>query len=111
MTYALEHGITLLDDDLLCQECDIQSKVEISKVLGMVSGKAQVKHVWAHTDENSGSVKGNGDITITPGVGDAGVDGITGGITIIEMLKYKQGISVASEWEYNWIHWPHAEAA
>lgn len=110
MTYSIEHGITLVDDALLCQELEIQHKNEITKVLGMVDGKAQVKHVWTHTDENSGTVKGHGPITITPGVGESGVDGITGGITVIETLKYKQGIIAASDWEYNWFNWPEAEA-
>lgn len=110
-TYTLEHGITLVDDALLCQELEIQHKIEISKVLGMVNGKAQVKRVWDHSTENSGTVKGSGDITITPGVGDSGVDTITGGITMIETLKYKQGITAPSDWEYNWFHWPEAEAS
>jgi hypothetical protein len=108
MTYSLVHGITLVDDALLCQELDIQSKVEYTKVLGMVSGKAQVKRVFDHSSENSGTVKGNGPVTITPGIGDAGVSTITTGVTLIEMLKYKQGITAASEWEYNWFNWPYA---
>ena len=108
MTYSLVHGTTKVDDALLCQELEIQHKTDITKVLGMVSGKAQVKRVWVHTDENSGSVKGNGDITITPGVGSAGVTGISGGITVIEMLKYKQTVNGASDWEYNWFNWPAA---
>lgn len=117
-TYSLEHGITLVEDALLCQELEIQHKVEITKVLGMVAGTgvdgaaaAQVKRVWTHSTENSGTVKGNGPITITPGVGESGVDGFTDGVTVIEMLKYKQGITAASDWEYNWFNWPHADAA
>lgn len=109
MTYALVHGTTSqISDSLLCQEMDIQHKVEISKVLGMVSGKAEVVKVFPHTHENSGSVKGHGDITITPGVGSAGVTAISGGITLIEMLKYKLGVNVPSDWEYNWFNWPSA---
>lgn len=110
-TFALEHGITLVDDALICQELDIQYKVDITKLLGMVEGKAQVVRVWDHTNETSGTVKGSGDITITPGVGDSGVDGISGGVTMIEMVKYSQGITAASNWEYNWFNWPEAEVA
>lgn len=108
MTYSLVQDVTQVDDALLCQELEIQHKVEITKVLGMVSGKAQVKKVFTHTTENSGSVKGHGDITITPGVGSAGVTAISGGITVIEMLKYKQALQSASEWEYNWFQFPSA---
>ena len=111
MTYDLEHGITLVEDPLLCQELDINSTVETTTVLGMVGSRAQVKRVWTHSEKNAGSVKGNGPINITPGVGDAGVEGIGGGVTVIESLKYKQAITSASEWEYAWAHYPHAEAA
>lgn len=119
MIYTIEHGTTLVDDALLCQELEIQHKVEFTKVLGMVPGSgdggvaaAQVKRVWSHSKENSGTVKGHGPINITPGVGETGVDGVgETGVTIIEALKYKQGITAASDWEYNWFNWPYAEAA
>ena len=108
MVTTLEHGITLVDDALIAQEVEMTAKVDITKISGMVSGKAQFVQAWTHSDETSGSVKGHGDITITPGVGASGVDGITGGVTLIEMVKYKQGITAASDWEYSWLHLPHA---
>src|SRR5689334_9858086 len=108
MTYELEHGITLVEDALLCQEVEIESTVQESTVLGMVGGRAEVVRAWPHTSKNAGTVKGNGPITITPGVGDAGVEGINACLTLILSLKYKQGIASPSEWEYSWSNYPHA---
>lgn len=109
MVITLEHGITKVSDALLCQELEIQDKVEYTKVLGMVAGAAQVKHTFPHTREISGTVKGHGPLTITPGVGEAGVAGVSGGVTLIETVKYKEGIQAASDWEYNWFNFPHAQ--
>ncbi len=108
MVYTLAHGITLVADALIAQEVKITSKVEITKIAGMVDGAAQWVKGWPHSLETSGSVKGHGDITITPGVGDSGVDGITGGVTFIEVLEWTQGVTAASDWSYNWLHLPHA---
>lgn len=108
MIYTLLHGVTLVTAALFAQELEITNKVDITKILGMVSGKAQYVKAWTHSEETSGTVKGHGDITITPGVGASGVTGITGGVTLIEMLKYKQGITAASDWEYSWLQLPYA---
>lgn len=106
MTYSLVHGISLVTIALICQELEITNKVEVSKLSGMHAGtsKAQVLKVWTHSEETSGSVKGSGDITITPGVGASGVTGIT----VIETLKYKQSLTNPSDWEYNWMQFPYA---
>ena len=111
MVITLEHGITKVDDALLCQELEIEDTIETTAVKGMVDGRAQTKHVFTHSSESQGMVKGSGPLTITPGVGDPGVDGIDEGVTVIERVKYKEGITAASEWEYSWKNYPHAEEA
>ena len=38
MTHTIEHGITKVDDALLCQELDIEESTETTTILGMVAG-------------------------------------------------------------------------
>ena len=111
MTYAQTHGLTKLEAALLVQEHSIKHSTETATVLGMVGGKSQVVDVWTHTDMTKGSVKGHGPITITPGVGDAGVQGVSGGCTVIDTLEFKETINKSSEWSYEWTNYPHGVAA
>ena len=57
-----------------------------------------------------GSVKGHGALTVVPGVGESGVSGVAGGVTVITNVKKSENNEDFDGWEYSFKHYPTAEA-
>ena len=55
-----------------------------------------------------GSVKGHGAVSVVPGVGDAGVTSVSGGVTVITELKESEKNEDFNEWEYGFKNYPNA---
>lgn len=103
----MHHGITLHSGTAV-QEVNVKFAATLNKVQGMVDDATQYVAGYSHSEENSGSVRGKGALTIAPGFGDAGVTGISGGLTHIDDLSIKESIGQEAEWTYNFTHLPHA---
>ncbi len=114
MITTLVPGITVHDDaeGAIVQELEVENKQEESTLGGMVNGRAQIVRAWTHSEMNTFSVTGSGDLTLTTGEdGDARLSLITGGLTNILSFKYAQKLREASQWTYSGNHYPHAVAA
>ncbi len=98
-------GITKHQGALIAS-VDVEKKIEQKALKGSDGNVARV-HVFNPT--NSGSVKGHGTLSIVPGVGDAGVEGITGGVTVISSVKESETNEDFDGWEYLFDHYPNAE--
>ena len=60
---------------------------------------------------SEGSVKGHGQLSVVPGVGDPGVSGLpTGGVTVITNVKRNENNEDFDGWDYSFKHYPNAEA-
>ena len=57
-----------------------------------------------------GSVKGHGALSVAPGVGDPGVTGVSGGVTVITELKESEKNEDFSGWEFSFKNYPNATA-
>jgi hypothetical protein len=109
MTFTMHHGVTLHTGTAV-QEVSVKYTKQLSKVEGMVSGKTQTLAAYEFGDENTGSVKGKGDVTISPGLASAGlISGtLSGGLTHIGEVSVKEALRGEAEWEYTFTHMPHA---
>jgi hypothetical protein len=114
MITKLEHGVTVHDDTegAVIQNLDVENKQEESTLLGMKNGRTQVVDSWTHTEMNTFSVTGSGDLTLETGEGvDANLTLITAGQTNILSFKYSQKLKEPSSWTYSGNNYPHAAAA
>ena len=102
----VKFGITKHEGALI-DSVDVEKKIEQKALKGTDGNVARV-HVYNPT--NSGSVKGHGALTVVPGVGDAGVAGITGGVTVITSVKESENNEDFDGWEYQFENYPNAEA-
>jgi len=107
MTFTAHHGVSYHSGSAI-QSTDRTYEVSVSETLGMVNGVTEIIDAKAHTKKNSGSVTGKGDVTISPGVGDPGVAGFTGGKTIITKVNSKENLGQEAEWSADFTHYPHA---
>ena len=110
MTFLMRHGVTLHTGSAV-QEVEVKYGESLSEVLGMVDGRTEIVAAFPHTTKNTGSVKGKGDITISPGLGSAGLisgAGITGGLTHIGEVSQKETLGTEAEWNYSFQHMPEA---
>lgn len=110
MTFEMHHGVSLHTGTAV-QEVEVKYGEELSEVLGMVDGKTQVVAAFGHTNRNTGSVKGKGDLTMSPGFASAGLTagaGLTGGVTHIGEVSAKETLGTEAEWGYSFTHLPHA---
>ena len=94
-------------DGALIDSVEVEKKIEQKALKGSDGNVARV-HVYNPT--NSGSVKGHGTLAVVPGVGDHGVSGITGGVTVITSVKESEKNEDFSDWEYQFENYPNAEA-
>jgi hypothetical protein len=107
MTFTMHHGVSLHAGTAV-QEVSVRYKKALNKVLGMVSGLTQTVAAYSHTAENSGTVRGKGDLTLSPGLGSASVTGISGGLTHIDEVGTKETLGTEAEWDFMFTHMPHA---
>ena len=99
-------GITKCSGALI-DSVEVEHKIEQKALKGSNGDVARV-HVFNPT--NSGSVKGHGTLTVVPGIGDPGVNGITGGVTVITSVKESESNEDFGGWEYQFDHYPNAES-
>ena len=91
----------------LIDSVEVEKKIEQKTLKGSNGNIARV-HVFNPT--NSGSVKGHGELSVVPGVGDPGVNGVTGGVTVITSVKETEANEDFDGWEYQFDNYPNAEA-
>ena len=101
----VKFGITKHEGALI-DSVEVEKKIEQKALKGSNGNVARV-HVFNPT--NSGSVKGHGELSVVPGVGDPGVEGITGGVTVITTVKESETNEDFDGWEYQFDHYPNAE--
>ena len=92
----------------LIDSVETTKSIQVKELVGSDGEVARIKTYKSMTE---GSVKGHGSVTIAPGVGDAGVDGVSGGVTVVTELKETDHNEDFNEWEYNFKNYPNATAA
>ncbi len=92
----------------LIDSVETTESVQVKELAGSDGEIARVKIFRAMTE---GSVKGHGTLSVVPGVGDPGVDGLPqGGVTVIPDLKRSESNEDFSGWEYSFKNYPNATA-
>jgi hypothetical protein len=89
----------------LIDSVDVEDLTE-TKVLKGSNGVDARVHTFNPTTK--GSVKGHGTTTVAVGIGDPGVEGVSGGVTVIPNFKYTEKNDDFSAWEYNFENYPSA---
>mgnify|MGYP000022261876 CR=1 FL=1 len=90
----------------LIEEVSTEEKIEVAKLRG---SKGATRWVKPYDPMTSGTVKGHGETDVAVGIGESGVSGITGGVTIITNFKFNEKNTEADGWEYSFEHYPDAE--
>jgi hypothetical protein len=101
---ALDFGIKSHGGAFI-ETIDLDATVEVAELLNSQGG---VGRAHPYKEMAKGSVKGHDTITVVPGVGDSGVDGVEGGLTIITSLKTGEKNTEHNGWEYSFNHYPDA---
>ena len=91
----------------LIDSVETTKSIQVKELVGSDGEVARVKTYKSMTE---GSVKGHGSVTIAPGVGDSGVTGVTGGVTIIAELKESESNEDFNGWEYTFKNYPNAQS-
>ena len=92
----------------LIDSVETDDTVQVKELAGSDGEIARVKTYRQMTE---GSVKGHGDLSIVPGVGDPGVSGLpTGGVTVITNVKRNESNEDFDGWDYSFKHYPNAES-
>lgn len=91
----------------LIDSVETTQSVQVKELAG---SNGEIARVHTYKSMTEGSVKGHGTLSIAPGVGDPGVSGITGGVTVIPELKQSESSEDFSGWEYTFKHYPNAQA-
>ena len=92
----------------LIDSVETDDSVQIKELAGSDGEIARVKPSRQMTE---GSVKGHGELSVVPGVGDPGVSGLpTGGVTVITNVKRSENNEDFDGWDYSFKHYPSAEA-
>ena len=92
----------------LIDSVETDDSVQIKELAGSDGEIARVK---AYRQMSEGSVKGHGQLSVVPGVGDPGVSGLpTGGVTVITNVKRNENNEDFDGWDYSFKHYPKAEA-
>src|SRR5262245_40038399 len=90
----------------LIESVETTKKVEKKVLKGSTGNDARVK---TYNPTTSFSVKGHGALTVAPGIGNAGISTITGGVTVIEELKESEANEDFDGWEYSGTNHPTAQ--
>ena len=103
----VKFGITR-HEGALFDSVETDDTVQVKELAGSDGEIARVKTYRQMTE---GSVKGHGDLSIVPGVGDPGVSGLpTGGVTVITNVKRNESNEDFDGWDYSFKHYPNAES-
>ena len=102
----VKFGITRHEGALI-DSVETDESVQVKELSGSDGEVARVKTYKSMTE---GSVKGHGALAVVPGVGESGVDGIAGGVTVITNVKKSENNEDFDGWEYSFKHYPTAEA-
>ena len=100
-------GITRYQGSLI-ESVETTKSVQVKELIGSDGEVARVKVYKTMTE---GSVKGYGSITIALGIGDSGVSGVSGGVTVIHELKLSEKNEDFNTWEFSFKNYPNATAA
>lgn len=97
-------GVTR-NNGTLIDAVDTEDMIEVKKLKGSNGVTAKV-HAFDPTTK--GTVKGHGVSTVAVGIGDPGVSGVTGGVTVINSFKNTEKNDDFSGWEYAFENLPNA---
>jgi hypothetical protein len=95
-----KHAGTLIDS------VDTTGNVQVAELRGS-NGNVALVHPFNKT--TAFSVKGHGTTAVVPGVGDSGISGLTGGVSVIEEFKGSEVNDNFDGWEYSGKHYPNAD--
>jgi len=101
----VKFGITRHEGALI-ETLETSDKIEKKVLKGSDGVDARVK---AFNTTTSFSVKGHGSLTVAVGIGDPEIDGISGGVSVIEELKKHEQNDDFDGWEYSGTNHPEAE--
>jgi len=91
----------------LIDSVETTQSVQVKELAG---SNGEIARVHTYRSMTEGSVKGHGTLSVVPGVGDPGVSGITGGVTVIPELKKSESNDDFDGWEYTFKNYPSATA-
>ena len=91
----------------LIDSVEITQSVQVKELAGR---DGEIARVHTYRSMTEGSVKGHGSLSVVPGVGESGVSGITGGVTVIPELKKSESNEDFDGWEYTFKNYPSATA-
>ena len=92
----------------LIDSVETDDTVQVKELAG---SDGEIARVNPYRKMTEGSVKGHGQISVVPGVGDSGVSGVnTTGVTVITNVKKSESNEDFDGWEYSFKNYPNAEA-
>ena len=89
----------------LIESVETDDSVQIKELAGSNGEIARVKPYRKMTE---GSVKGHGQLSVVPGVGESGLS--NAGVTVITNVKKSESNEDFDGWEYSFKNYPNAEA-
>ena len=103
----VKFGVTRHEGALI-DSVETDESVQVKELAGSNGEIARVKTYRTMTE---GSVKGHGQLSVVPGVGNSGVTGVAAtGVTVITNVKKNESNEDFDGWEYSFKHYPTAEA-
>ncbi|MEQ1862911.1 MAG: hypothetical protein ABMA13_23565 [Chthoniobacteraceae bacterium] len=90
----------------LIDSVETTEKIE-KKVLKGSNGVAARVHAYNPT--TSFSVKGHGTLTLVPGVGNANITDLAGGLSVIDEVKRSESNDDFDGWDYSGENFPNAQ--
>lgn len=99
-------GITRVEGSLI-EEVTSKDSVQIAELLGSTGEVAIAKD---HKKMTEFTVKGHGPCDVAVGIGESGVTGISGGLTIIKDFENAEKNDGFSGWTYSGVNYPEASA-
>lgn len=102
----VKFGITRHEGALI-DSVETTRSVQVKELAG---SDGEIARAHPYKSMTEGSVKGHGTLSVVPGVGDPGVLGVTGGVTIITELKESESNEDYDGWEYSFKNYPNAQA-
>ena len=99
-------GVTRVGGALIAS-VETNDKIEVKQLKGSNGVTARVKAIDPTTDF---TVKGHGNCNVgAPGVGNSGISGVGGGVTVITSVKNSESNEQFSSWEYSGTVFPNAQ--
>ena len=101
VTFGIKrHTGTLIDS------VETDDSVQVAELPG---SDGEIARVHPYQSKTEFSVKGHGTLTVVPGVGSAGITGITGGVTVIKSVKKTDHNTNFDDFEYAGSNYPNAQ--